>query len=164
MWKQFANKINELSKDMIPVWTNVKKNMLEGRYFDSNSSQILKMMHVNPEIQFISNNVVEESMLPIKYVKKYFTTMETYEKFYKPIVQEVIDGMVSKGYCSDTYTIKYDKNTNLSDNIVFWEYNNLGKYNEIVENILIHKLKKLYCKKIVQGVEFTSILEGSSLL
>jgi len=164
MWESFTSKINELSKDLIPVWTEVKKKMLEGKHFDSKSPQMMHIILKNPEIKFMSNIIVENCLLFVDNVKRYMTTVETYEKIYNPVIQEAIEAMVIKGYCHPTYEISYNMVGSLVDNAVFWNYTMNDKYDENFEQILYAKLAKLYCKKIVQGIEFTKILDASELV
>lgn len=160
MWESFTNKINELSKELIPVWTEIKKKMLEGKHFDSKSFQMMHVILRNPEIRFMSNNIVED------YLSTHndFMTVETYEKIYNPLIQEAIEAMVIKGYCRPKYAISYDMVRSFADNAVFWNYTTNDKYDKNFKQILYAKLAKLYCKKIVQGMEFTKILDASELV
>jgi hypothetical protein len=94
----------------------------------------------------------------------YFTTTDTYENTYKPVIQEVVDDMKSKGYCHDNYTLLYKIDTSPAENAVLWRISSHNKYSRNIEEILIRKLKKMYCKKFVEGEEFTSLLEASELV
>jgi len=165
LWESFTSRIKELSKKLIPVWTDVKKGLLEGKHFDIKYPKIMHMIMKNPEIQFTSNNVVEECFLQKDVPSiSYFTTVETYEKIYKPVIQEVVDDMKSKGYCHDNYTLLYKIDTSPAENAVLWRISSHNKYSRNVEEILIRKLKKMYCKKHVEGEDFTSLLEAAELV
>jgi len=181
MWESFRTSIKDLSKGLLPVWTDVKKKLLEGYHFDIKYPKIMQMIMKNPEIQFTSNNLVEECFIDNDTSSvAYFTTVETYEEIYKPVIQEVVDDMKSKGYYNPTYTLSYEINTSRAENAVSWktsinnkinptsdeEFRTLlnNKYRRNSEEILIHKLKKMYCKKSVEGEDFTSLLEASELV
>jgi len=165
MWESFTNRIKDLSKGLIPVLTDVKKKLLEGYHFDVKYPNIMRMIMKNPEIQFTSNNLVEECFLDEGTTSvNYLTTVETYEKIYKPIIQGAVDALASKGYCDPTYTLNYKIRTSHAENAVMWRISIDNMYNTNFEYILFHKLKKMYCKKVVEGAKFTELLEAEELV
>jgi len=165
MWASFTDRIKDLSRGLIPVWTDVKKRLLEGKHFDIKYPQMMHLILKNPEIKFASNNIVEECFLQKDSSSvSYFTTIETYKKTYKPVIREVIDALASKGYCESTYAITYNIDSTLTKNAVSWKISSSDKYSKNFEEILFRKLKKIYCKKHVEGEEFTELLEVSELV
>ena len=164
MWKTFVENINNLSKELIPVWTDIKKGLLEGKHINVKYPQMMHVILKNPEIQFISTNLVEECFLEDVQSGQFYTTMDTYEKMYKPIIQEVVDGMVSKGYFDSKENIEYNIHTDCAENAASWTIHSGNKYYMNIEEIIIRKLKKLYCKKVVDGVEFSELLDIADLI
>jgi len=164
MWKTFVENINDLSKELNPVWTDIKKGLLEGKHIHVKYPQMMHVILKNPEIQFISNNLIEECFLEDVQSGKFYTTMDTYEKMYKLIIQEVVDGMVSKGYFDSKENIEYNIHTDCAENAASWTFHSGNKYYMNIEEIMIRKLKKLYCKKTVDGVEFTELLDVADLV
>ena len=163
-WTQFVINLGELSKKTIEDWTSKKKEMLFGKKFTITEFPIGKMVHVNPEIEFIQCDIIRETMTDTVKIndsyRKDYITIDTYNEFYLPIITSAVDKMISKGYADKSWQWYSDSVDMTYKNLIIRKNSSLSTaYSNNLETILYNQIIKMYCKAVTIGTEFPSDLK-----
>ena len=111
---------------------------------------------INPTIEFVihgyflGNNVIDGACP--------YMTKDTYNDVYMPLINQVKDKMIKKGYCKEKdqpYSFTMSSVPNQS-NVIQYLALQTTKFQKNLNEIFIEKLKKIYCKEITGGTVFPS--------
>lgn len=163
-WTQFVINLGELSKKTTENWTSKKKEMLFGKKFSITEFPMGKMVHVNPQIEFIQCNIIRETMTDTIKIndsyRKDYVTIDTYNEFYLPIITTAVDKMISKGYADKSWQWHSDSVDMSYKNLIIRKNSSLSTaYSNNLATLLDNQIMKLYCKAVTIGTEFPSDLK-----
>jgi hypothetical protein len=163
-WTQFVINLGELSKKTTENWTSKKKEMLFGKKFSITEFPMGKMVHVNPQIEFIQCNIIRETMTDTIKIndsyRKDYVTIDTYNEFYLPIITTAVDKMISKGYADKSWQWHSDSVDMSYKNLIIRKNSSLSTaYSNNLTTLLDNQIMKLYCKAVTIGTEFPSDLK-----
>jgi hypothetical protein len=154
-YAQFKNTLKKLNDTIWDVVVEHKKSLLFGKYVYK--SQTYNLLNINPKIDFVNSEMVNKTMMD----NPTYMTLETYEKIYEPILKSSIEILVEKGYVSED-VISFAEST--TENLSIYEFDWVSNdypdsyYNNLCE-VLILKIKKVFCKEIVKGTQFAEEFE-----
>jgi hypothetical protein len=157
-YAHLTNTLSFLNTSLLDAIVGHKKNLLFGKYMVENVHRTILL--TNQRIEFITSLLVDSTMMPVKT----FMLKETYECIYEPIIEEASKNLIDNGYLSKNFEIPYYIE-NTKDNLSIYSSiskDDNKKYWLNLLELLERKIKKIYCKKIVDGNEFAEELDLNS--
>jgi hypothetical protein len=163
-FQRLLSGIESLDGKLDNILTTHKKTLLFGKYFMKHTNGFYSsIIYVNPSIPFVQDSIIDATMCRrasghMTEDKPVFMTAETYERVYYPIIATAKTKLIEKGIMTQD-TIRKNVSPELK-NIVHLVH--LGCSDEVhtksyglnSADLLIHQVKKLYCKEIVKGAKF----------
>jgi len=162
---QLANSAR--SKELI---NEAKERLLEKKIF-VDPIQVKKIYLNNPDIQFVCDMVLLDSMVNdstgIRKSKLPYMTKRTWETVYHPLYMSAMSVLTKKGLCRESdafhkYIISIpEDNIDEVNRITLGlpSYIDYSVYESHVSEMITYQMKKIYCKKIVEGFSFPTELQ-----
>lgn len=169
IYTNFTEKLTAIGSNsslLVEALVERKESLLENTLF---TEYLLTgtIQRANPEITFVRDDILPQTMLSTSTITNLpYMTLRTWNSLYKPLYDTVIQDMKKSGYLAATCTAhpgcSGDSLCVLSvkkeDNAQSVEaFNSENPYTKNISEILLRKLRKLYCKKVCEGMEFPKV-------
>ena len=170
IYTNFADKLTAIvsnSSLLVEALIARKESLLENTLI--NEYLLTGMIQrANPEITFVWDEILPQTMLSdVNTTSKLpYMTLRTWNSVYKPLYDEVVEDMKTSGYLRATCAphencegdslcvLSMKKEGNMQSIEAFASET---PYTKNISEILLRKLRKLYCKKVCEGMVFPKV-------
>jgi hypothetical protein len=170
IYTEFTVALSELPTVPLEDLLNEKKESLLSETLFLDSVEAKELYLANEDIQFVHDAVLLKTMVRDtvpSYVEIHelpYMTLRTWKKVYEPLYEKAMLVLIDDGICAPTTTFRNfiiecpEEGTNILK-ITIQSSRNSCRYDENVCEFLLQAMKKVYCREIVKGVSFPSMLD-----
>lgn len=169
IYTDFVNQVKEKLQTQTDALNEQKETLMDGQlYLEPNEAKQLYLK--NPDITFVYDSTLLSTMIhtetsaAIKKSEMPYMTYRTWQTVYEPLYVEVCDKLKAKGLLKSDKTYNdfmiqvEEEDVNITKvTPVSSYYDNSTMYDMNIGFFVHNSLKKLYCKKVVEGYAFPKL-------